>query len=53
MVLPYVQVLDYNGDRGLEAMVEYVESNGEKVSGDAGDEEVAGMWCCLDQSNSF
>ncbi|CAK8695988.1 unnamed protein product [Clavelina lepadiformis] len=33
------QALDYNGERSLDAMVEYVESNGVKVSEDVGDEE--------------
>lgn len=35
----YDQVLDYNGDRTVEAMSEYIDSNGEKVSGGDPDEE--------------
>lgn len=32
-------MLDYNGDRTVEAMSEYIDSNGEKVSGGDPDEE--------------
>lgn len=31
--------MDYSGDRSLEAMVEYVKSNGVKVSGGEGGED--------------
>ena len=30
--------MDYNGDRTMEAMAEFVESNGEKVSEEAEEE---------------
>lgn len=35
----YSQVIDYDGDRTLEAMTKFVDSNGKEVSGGGGDDE--------------
>nr|CAB3243667.1 protein disulfide-isomerase 2 [Phallusia mammillata] len=41
------KILDYEGDRTVDAMAEYVESNGEKVSG-GGEEESEEVCSCVD-----